>query len=111
MVLSLEIPESDSTLYDCLSSYTNKTTLDADNLWTCDKCNHVHSSWTAICDRCSGFDTLAWKTPAEGAIAMHGSSQMLPLIVGQEKVVEPEQEVVDAEEVITGEIVSDDVKP
>ena len=79
--------------------------------WTCDKCNHVHSSWTAICDRCSGFDTLAWKTPAEGAIAMHGSSQMLPLIVGQEKVVEPEQEVVDAEEVITGEIVSDDVKP
>ena len=42
---------------------------------------------------------------------MHGSSQMLPLIVGQEKVVEPEQEVVDAEEVITGEIVSDDVKP
>jgi ubiquitin C-terminal hydrolase len=38
MVLSLEIPEPDSNLYDCLSSYTNKTTLDADNLWTCDKC-------------------------------------------------------------------------
>ena len=38
MALSLEIPDSDSNLYDCLSSYTNKTTLDADNLWTCDKC-------------------------------------------------------------------------
>jgi ubiquitin carboxyl-terminal hydrolase 8 len=38
MVLSLEIPDHNSTLYDCFSSYTSKTTLDADNLWTCDKC-------------------------------------------------------------------------
>ena len=38
MVLSLEIPESSETIYDCLSSYTQKITLDCDNSWTCDKC-------------------------------------------------------------------------
>jgi ubiquitin carboxyl-terminal hydrolase 8 len=38
MVLSLEIPESSETIYDCLSSYTRKITLDCENSWTCDKC-------------------------------------------------------------------------
>jgi len=38
MVLSLEIPEGGSTLYDCLSSYTKNVILDCDNGWTCDKC-------------------------------------------------------------------------
>jgi ubiquitin carboxyl-terminal hydrolase 8 len=38
MVLSLEIPQGSSTLYECLDSYTKKTTLDCDNSWVCDKC-------------------------------------------------------------------------
>ncbi len=39
MVLSLEIPKGDSTLYDCLSLYTRKIKLDTCNTWKCDKCN------------------------------------------------------------------------
>jgi len=41
MTLSLEIPDNASTLYDCLDSYTKKTTLDCDNSWKCDKCKKM----------------------------------------------------------------------
>jgi len=38
MTLQLEIPESASTLYDCLASYTSVSKLKVNNTWTCDKC-------------------------------------------------------------------------
>ena len=38
MVLSLELPPGQITLYDCLDSFTKKTTLDCKNSWKCDKC-------------------------------------------------------------------------
>ena len=38
MVISLEIPDSATSLQDCLRSYTQKITLDCDNSWKCDKC-------------------------------------------------------------------------
>ena len=41
MVLSLEIPQSAESLYDCLDSYTKKITLDCDNSWKCDKCKEL----------------------------------------------------------------------
>ena len=41
MVLSLEIPDGSDSLYDCLSSYTKKTTLDGENKWKCDKCKQL----------------------------------------------------------------------
>ena len=41
MTLPLEIPDNASSLYDCLQSYTNKTTLDCDNSWKCDKCKKM----------------------------------------------------------------------
>ena len=41
MTLSLELPKHATTLYDCLDSYTQKTTLDCDNSWKCDKCKEL----------------------------------------------------------------------
>ena len=39
-VISLEIPNSASSLNCCLSEYMKKLRLDEDNLWQCDKCKH-----------------------------------------------------------------------
>lgn len=50
--------------------------------WVCDNCQSIHNHWTPVCSNCSGFDTLSWRTPAEGEVAMPGSTGMLPLIVG-----------------------------
>lgn len=50
--------------------------------WICDNCQHIHTTWKPICENCSSFDTLAWKTPPMSEVAMPGGVQMLPLIVG-----------------------------
>ncbi|XDA98259.1 heme biosynthesis HemY N-terminal domain-containing protein [Sulfitobacter sp. LCG007] len=50
--------------------------------WICENCQHIHTSWTPVCENCAGFDTLAWKTPPRSELAMPGGVQMLPLIVG-----------------------------
>ena len=43
-VISLEIPEDGESLKDCFKKYTEKFTLDDDNLWECDQCKEkVHS--------------------------------------------------------------------
>jgi len=39
-VVSLEIPNSASSLECCLSEYMKKLRLDEDNLWICDECKH-----------------------------------------------------------------------
>ena len=41
MVLSLEIPRQATTLYNCLTHYTQKNRLDKENQWTCEKCKQV----------------------------------------------------------------------
>ena len=51
--------------------------------WVCEKCQHIHPSWAATCSNCGSFDTLAWKTPPTGDVAMPAGTEMLPLIVGQ----------------------------
>lgn len=51
--------------------------------WVCEKCQHIHPSWAATCSNCGSFDTLAWKTPPTGDVAMPPGTEMLPLIVGQ----------------------------
>jgi len=50
--------------------------------WICENCQHIHTNWKPICENCSSFDTLAWKTPPMSEVAMPGGVQMLPLIVG-----------------------------
>ena len=41
MVITLTIPQNANTIYDCLTSYTNKKKLDTDNGWRCDQCKEI----------------------------------------------------------------------
>ncbi|MFK7874961.1 MAG: heme biosynthesis protein HemY [Paracoccaceae bacterium] len=50
--------------------------------WVCENCQHMHGSWSATCNNCDSFDTLAWKTPPTPDVAAPTGMQMLPLIVG-----------------------------
>jgi ubiquitin carboxyl-terminal hydrolase 8 len=43
MVLTLPIPQNDSTLVQCLDDYTEIDKLDCDNSWKCDKCHKLTS--------------------------------------------------------------------
>ncbi|WP_172298525.1 heme biosynthesis protein HemY [Pseudoruegeria sp. HB172150] len=58
--------------------------------WVCDNCQSIHAHWAPICSNCSGFDTLSWRVPAEGEVAMPGATGMLPMIVGEPKKPEPD---------------------
>ncbi len=51
--------------------------------WICDNCHHLHGAWTPVCGNCHAFDTLAWREPSTGEVAMPNSTEMLPLIVGR----------------------------
>ncbi|HCP82304.1 MAG TPA: heme biosynthesis protein HemY [Octadecabacter sp.] len=51
--------------------------------WICDNCQNIHSTWAPVCTNCSGFDTLSWREPPKGEVAMPAGVEMLPLIVGQ----------------------------
>lgn len=50
--------------------------------WICDNCNTVQGHWDAVCGNCGALDTLTWRPPAAGEVAMPQSTEMLPLIVG-----------------------------
>jgi HemY protein len=67
--------------------------------WICDNCQHIHSVWGPVCTNCSGFDTLSWREPPKGEVAMPAGVEMLPLIVG--KIAPPlataESDIVEAE--------------
>ena len=58
-------------------------TAPRDPHWVCENCNAIHGTWQPVCDRCEGFDTLAWKRPPEAPSATLTGAEMLPLIVGQ----------------------------
>ncbi|SHF06486.1 HemY protein [Loktanella atrilutea] len=66
--------------------------------WICDNCQHIHAAWTPVCNNCAAFDTLEWKRPPSGEVAMPAGTEMLPLIVGHTPatVTTPEMEVLDA---------------
>lgn len=65
--------------------------------WICDNCGTVHAQWTSVCANCGSFDTLSWKTPPAGEVAMPRSTEMLPLIVGAIEDKSTETPVDDAE--------------
>ncbi|SMX47223.1 heme biosynthesis protein HemY [Actibacterium lipolyticum] len=50
--------------------------------WICDSCGTAHAAWAPVCDHCSSFDTMSWKTAPMGEMTMPHSVEMLPLIVG-----------------------------
>jgi len=80
--------------------------------WVCDSCQNIHGAWRPVCSNCDSFDTLSWRVPSEGEVAMPGSTEMLPLIVGLPKpdpidITEAEEEPAeDADRVV--EILVDD---
>ena len=65
----------------------------------CDKCQNIHAAWTPVCGNCGSFDTLSWKTPSSGEVAMPAGVEMLPLIVGQiaDQSDETTEDTIDAE--------------
>jgi len=66
--------------------------------WICENCQHIHPVWAPVCVNCSGFDTLSWREPPKGEVAMPAGVEMLPLIVGQiEAPSDVSDDVVDAE--------------
>jgi HemY protein len=64
---------------------TKALTVSRGPQWICDNCQSIHTDWTPICQNCSSFDTLSWRTPPMETLAMPGGMQMLPLIVGAEE--------------------------
>ena len=74
--------------------------------WVCDNCQSIHSQWAPVCNNCSAFDTLAWRVPAEGEVAMPGSTEMLPLIVGK-----PDAPAPEIAELVTVSEADDDAPP
>jgi HemY protein len=51
----------------------------ADPAWTCDRCGTIAATWTASCERCGGFDSLAWRaTPRPAALALDGALPAVP---------------------------------
>lgn len=50
--------------------------------WVCDKCQHVHGQWNAVCGNCGSLDTLSWREPADSAPTPSPTqTELLPLIV------------------------------
>lgn len=75
--------------------------------WICDKCQNIHAQWAPVCDNCGGFDTLSWRRPPAGEVAMPSGTEMLPLIVGQiEDHSDPEEDLPEGE-VVDAEIIDD----
>ncbi|TRD22551.1 heme biosynthesis protein HemY [Palleronia caenipelagi] len=92
---------------------TKAATVPRGPQWVCENCHTVHGEWAAVCDNCSAFDTLAWKEPKEGTVAMPAGTAMLPLIVGQlesqpvaEESTAPSEVADDAVEVTATEVTS-----
>lgn len=66
--------------------------------WVCNKCQHVHTTWQAICDQCGAFDTLEWRDAPDSSGPTATQTELLPLIVGSlSKPVTTAPEVLDAE--------------
>ncbi len=88
---------------------TRALTAPRGSQWICDNCQHIHTEWAPVCANCGSFDTLAWKRPPAGEVAMPAGTEMLPLIVGQA----PANEVVtvaDTEVVTDAEVIDEETK-
>lgn len=50
--------------------------------WVCTNCTGVQSVWTPVCEHCSAFDTLDWRTPPHAEDQELAEAAMLPLVTG-----------------------------
>jgi HemY protein len=46
--------------------------------WVCEKCQHIHADWVAICENCGAFDTLSWRAPPDSSGPSASGTEMLP---------------------------------
>lgn len=67
--------------------------------WCCDKCQAIHAQWAPICDNCGGFDTLSWREAPENTGPSATGTELLPLIVGQATVDDPNDLPREAEDI------------
>ncbi|WP_424988418.1 heme biosynthesis protein HemY [Microbulbifer sp. S227A] len=67
--------------------------------WVCENCNHIHASWSPVCENCESFDTLAWKPPQTNEVSSATGAHILPLIANTPESTEivAEQELIEAE--------------
>ncbi|KMK65271.1 heme biosynthesis protein HemY [Puniceibacterium sp. IMCC21224] len=65
--------------------------------WVCDNCNNIHAEWAPICNNCSSFDTLSWKSPPQSDLSATVGAEMLPLLVGPQEVAPTPVEIDPAE--------------
>ncbi len=70
--------------------------------WVCEKCQHVHATWQAICDNCGAFDTLAWRDAPDSAGPSATQTELLPLIVGS--LPKPERDADMSEDVVEAQV-------
>ena len=78
--------------------------------WICDNCQHIHSAWAPVCGNCSSFDTLAWREPPKGEVAMPAGVEMLPLIVGQIEAPSDETDEEPIAEIVEAEVIDETVE-
>ncbi|KMW57333.1 Hypothetical protein AIOL_002296 [Candidatus Rhodobacter oscarellae] len=75
--------------------------------WVCDNCQSIHGTWEPVCGNCGAFDTLTWRAPNEAEVSVPGSSDMLPLLVGEAEVDSPEDAILDPDaDPSDGEVIS-----
>ena len=60
----------------------------ANPAWVCQTCGDVSADWSAVCGKCNGFDTKAWQTPPQAAVAELEAPKEAPAPVVIEEVVE-----------------------
>lgn len=77
--------------------------------WVCDNCQHIHASWTPVCQNCSSFDTLSWKEPPQAETSLPSGTEMLPLIVGA--IEDKREETAETETPTEGEVMDAEIAP
>ena len=50
-----------------------------DPAWVCERCGTAESVWAALCRQCDGFDTLAWRSPADAQLPAPSASVRAPV--------------------------------
>lgn len=71
--------------------------------WVCENCNTIQGEWMPVCSNCGGFDTLAWKRPADSLAPRNQGAEMIPLIIGAPEP-EPSEEPDEEEETVSAEV-------
>jgi len=68
--LMAELVETENGDLTAAREWLRKATeATANPAWVCDTCGDVSASWSAVCGKCGGFDTKAWRTPSQAITA------------------------------------------